>query len=281
MLNNNAVYIEKSSGENVRIINEDLNFYELNNSVRIKKDIFEKKYEKQVEVDPNEFFQKQAAEPFMDMFNKIKNYNTNNIVENNLSNQTYINNNTETSNNEIHEARISNEEKERILRENREFLLKNQPKEIQEKYNKDINNDYIDNESNIDIKDNIYEEKNSIVTINKTNEKNIVNKVDPVSMMFKMFKNNYSVKLNIEIEENIPNPQFISIIQENVDTDAIEYYSKIISDKLLNNPDKIKIDIYNQLKEIINNDLNNVPKEHKEPKEPKDTNKTSKLNNKK
>jgi hypothetical protein len=45
------VYIDKSTGENVKIINEDTNFYTLDNSVRIKKEIFTKKYEQKVEID--------------------------------------------------------------------------------------------------------------------------------------------------------------------------------------------------------------------------------------
>ena len=79
--------------------------------------------------------------------------------------------------------------------------------------------------------------------------------VDPIQMMFKMFKSNYPVKLNLEIEENIPNPTFIGMVQENVEADAVEYYANLISDKLLNDPAKLKIEIYNQLKSIINKEL--------------------------
>jgi hypothetical protein len=80
-------------------------------------------------------------------------------------------------------------------------------------------------------------------------------KVDPIQMMFKMFKNNYPVKLNVEIEENIPNPTFIGMVQENVEADAVEYYAKVISDKLLKDPTKLKDEIYKQLKSIIDKEL--------------------------
>ena len=80
-------------------------------------------------------------------------------------------------------------------------------------------------------------------------------KVDPIQMMFKMFKNNYPVKLNVEIEENIPNPTFIGMVQENVEADAVEYYANLISEKLLKDPTKLKTEIYNQLKSIINKEL--------------------------
>jgi hypothetical protein len=79
--------------------------------------------------------------------------------------------------------------------------------------------------------------------------------VDPIKMMFKMFKNNYPIDLNITIKENIPKPTFIGMVQENVEADAIEYYSNLISDKLLKNPKELKEQVYKQLKEIINTEL--------------------------
>ncbi len=39
------VFVDKSTGEEVRIVNEDVNFYVLDNRVSIKKDVFAKKYE--------------------------------------------------------------------------------------------------------------------------------------------------------------------------------------------------------------------------------------------
>ena len=77
-------------------------------------------------------------------------------------------------------------------------------------------------------------------------------KVDPIQMMFKMFKNNYPVKLSVLIEENIPNPTFIGMVQENVEADAIEYYANKILNNLLKDPSKLKTEIYNQLKNSMN-----------------------------
>jgi hypothetical protein len=45
------------------------------------------------------------------------------------------------------------------------------------------------------------------------------------------------------------------MVQENVEADAIEYYAKLISDKLLKDPNRLKEIIYNQLKQIINAEL--------------------------
>ena len=75
----------------------------------------------------------------------------------------------------------------------------------------------------------VFEATTTVITPPKPPE----SKVDPIQMMFKMFKNNYPVKLNVEIEENIPNPTFIGMVQENVEADAVEYYAKVISDKIL------------------------------------------------
>ena len=66
-------------------------------------------------------------------------------------------------------------------------------------------------------------------------------------MMFKMFKNNYDIKLTFEIEEKIADPAFIKMVMENVEGDAIEYYTKKILDKILKEPLKLKKEIYEQL----------------------------------
>jgi hypothetical protein len=83
---------------------------------------------------------------------------------------------------------------------------------------------------------------------NQHNTQQIVQpQIDPLQMMFKMFKNNYDVDINLDVKEKIADPVFIKMIMENVEGDAIEYYTKIILDKLLKNPLKLKKEIYTQL----------------------------------
>lgn len=57
------------------------------------------------------------------------------------------------------------------------------------------------------------------------------------------------------MKEKIPNPQFIGMVQENVEADAIEYYANLMSKKILSDPNMLKDEIYKQLKSIINTEL--------------------------
>ena len=74
------VFVDKATGEQVRIINEDTNFYVLDNSVSIKKDVFSRKYEERFEVDPNAFFKpKLSADPLLNMAQQLKSMDTSKI----------------------------------------------------------------------------------------------------------------------------------------------------------------------------------------------------------
>lgn len=245
-------YSDKKTGEKVEIINEDINFYELDNGVRIKKEIFLKRYDEIAQVDPNSFFQPKSIsnDPLVNLANQLKNIDTSKISDN--SDGTKIKYvppvvladsstpNTTIANTQTEEViQLTPEQRKNMLEEWRKTQPGAQIPEVQEK---NWDEDYRFNP----------EEKEK--PINKAQEP----KVDPMKMMFKMFKSNFPIKLNIEVEENIPNPTFISMIQENVEVDAVEYYANLISDKLLKDPTKLKSEIYNQLKKIIDNELETI-----------------------
>jgi len=242
-----SVFIDKSTGEQVKIVNEDTNFYVLDNNVRIKKDIFPKRYNQSVEVDPTSFFQPSFStnDPLLNLANKIKNLDSSKVPEtdttgtkikytepvvisDNSMSQMAAKPQTESN------IPLSSEEKKAMLEEWRRTQPGAQIPEIQDKNWDDDR--FLNGDKPIVVKE-------------------PEPKVDPIQMMFKMFKSNFPVTLNLEIVENIPNPNFIGMIQENVDADAVEYYANLISDKLLKDPEKLKTEIYNQLKCIINKEL--------------------------
>lgn len=235
-------YFDKKTGEKVEIINEDVNFYTLNNGIRIKKDIFYNKYEEHVEVNPDDFFKPASVsnDPLLNLANQLKNMDTSKISDNSEGTKIkyvppVVISDTSMPNRPVQKQQVEQpiqltpEEKKAMLDEWRRTQPGAQIPEVQER-NWD---DRFDTE---------------------VKEKPIVKeepKVDPVKMMFGLFKNNYPVKLNLEIEENIPQPVLIGQIQENIEVDAIDYYSEIIVNKLIKDPSKLKTEIYNQLKKII------------------------------
>lgn len=244
------VYVDKTTGEQVKIVSEDAINYALDNGVRIKKDVFPKRYNEQLEVNPDSFFATKytQSDPLANIANQLKNLDTNAIKDPPAAGtQVKILQPTVTlADNSMSQTAVKQqqiEEQIHLTPDQKKAMLaewaKTQPgaqiPEIQEK-NWDEDERFLNGDKPISVKP-------------------PEPKVDPIQMMFKMFKSNYPVKLKLEIEENIPNPTFIGMVQENVEADAVEYYANLISEKILNDPSKLKIEIYEQLKTIINKEL--------------------------
>lgn len=256
------IFVDKQTGEQVKILNEDVNFYALDNSVRIKKDIFHKKYEEKSEIDPNMFFQpKHTSNPLANIADQIMNLDTSRINDSNApatqvkyTPPVVIADSSLPPGASVKQPQseapiiLSPEEKKMMLENWRRTQpgaqVLDQPKNWDEEENNQLNNETVETPIKPLIKE---------------------TKIDPLQMMFKMFKSNYPVSIKIVIDEKIPNPTFISMVQENVEGDAVEYYAKLISDKFLSDPSKLKSEIYKQLKEVIDNELQIVPKVEKKP----------------
>lgn len=249
----NKIYIDKSSGEQVSIIKEDTNFYKLSNDISIKKEIFEKKYEIMKEIDPNSFFKQQysSSDPLNKIAEQIKNLDINNIKDDNKSPGSHIKYNPPVV---LADSSMSQDDLRRQQQEEENIkITPEQKKQMLEEWRKNQPGAQIPQIQN----KNWDEEEDKFLALNSQKAPEEIKKevkVDPIQMMFKMFKNNFPIKLNIEIEENIPNPAFIGMIQENVEADAIEYYANMISNKIIKDETKLKTEIYNQLKKIINSD---------------------------
>lgn len=246
-----SVYKDKQTGEKVRIIKEDNNFYTLDNEVKIKKETFAKRYSQTDEIDPDDFFKPRTA--IEQLAHNIKSMDTSKVSESGEPTKikykppTVIQDN---SRNETGEStiQISEDQKQRMIEE---WKMKQELGEKGAKPPPFINQTETDN-SYIEYEMPGQGEGNLRQTNTSTTEPTISNPtnstIDPMQMMFKMFKNNYNVKINLEFQEKIANPQFIQMIMENVEGDAVEYYTKIIMDKIIKNPLKLKKEIYRQLK---------------------------------
>ena len=241
-------YYDVSTGENINILNEDINFYTLSNGVRIKKDVFLKRYEERQEIDPNNFFKSNFSnDPLYNLANKIKSMDTSNVSDNDSGTKVKYTPPVVLSDTSLPPGAVLKQPQV----EEQISLTPDQKRAMLEEWKRTHPGAQIN-----DVQNRTWEDENE-ETKPVYEQKNIKPepKVDPLQMMFKMFKNNYPIKLNLVIEENIPNPSFIGMIQENVEADAIEYYSNLISDKILKDTKKLRVDIYNQLKEIVNNEL--------------------------
>lgn len=246
----NKTYIDNSTGEQVRIINEETNFFVLDNSVRIKKDIFDKKYHESLEIDPNSFFAPKytSNDPLVNLANQIKNIDSSKVSEVAGGSQVKYNPPVVLSDNSMSSQAVKQPQVEEAIP-----LTPEQKKAMLEEWRRTQPGAQIPEVQNKDWDDERFLNGDKPIVVQPVKEPEP--KVDPIQMMFKMFKSNYPVKLSVKIEENIPNPTFIGMVQENVEADAVEYYANLISDKILKDPSKLKSEIYDQLKSIINKEL--------------------------
>jgi hypothetical protein len=75
--------------------------------------------------------------------------------------------------------------------------------------------------------------------------------IDPTEMMFKTFKRNHEIKINVEFTDKIANPDFIKLMMENMDGDIVGFYKKSITDNIMNNFKIIEDEIEKQIKKEI------------------------------
>ena len=248
----NGIFVDKSTGEEIRITNEDAGgFYVLDNGIRIKKEIFSNKYEQSTHIDPTTFFQTPSKDPLLNLANQIKNLDSSKmsdksdggtqikinplmVLSDNSMSQSPIQS-SQPSQDGVTNANMTPEQKRTYLAEWAKTQPGAQIPEIQNRNWEEEEERFLNGDKPIQPRVDIP----------------VIPQVDPIKSMFKMFKNSYPVKINIEIEEKIPSPAFIGIIQENIETDAIEYYANLIADKMLSDPSVLRTQIYDQLKSII------------------------------
>jgi hypothetical protein len=74
---------------------------------------------------------------------------------------------------------------------------------------------------------------------------------DPAEMMFKSFKRNHDITINIKIKDKIGNPDFIKMMIENMDGDVVGFYKNLIMNKIMSDTNIIEDAIENSIKKAI------------------------------
>ena len=72
---------------------------------------------------------------------------------------------------------------------------------------------------------------------------------DPMKIMFKNIKKNTDLKISFDINDKIPRPDFIEMMEDSYEVSLIEYLADEFTKKILDNPSIIK----DKIKEEINN----------------------------
>lgn len=76
-------------------------------------------------------------------------------------------------------------------------------------------------------------------------------KQDPIIEMFKNVKRNKEFKISIDIENKIPRPDFIEMMEDSYNTSIIDFLATEFTDEILKNPSIIKDKIIQEIKRIV------------------------------
>jgi hypothetical protein len=94
----------------------------------------------------------------------------------------------------------------------------------------------------------------SAVQINSVmNNNNVTSNsfMDPMIALFKRTKMNTDFKINLDINNKIPNINYIKMMEESCDISIIEYLATEFTENLLKNPNQIKDKIVDELRKLI------------------------------
>ena len=87
---------------------------------------------------------------------------------------------------------------------------------------------------------------------NVVNRDIVIPKVeDPIVTMFKNCKRNTDFKISIDIENKIPRPDFIEMMEDSYTTSIIEFLANEFTNNILNNPNIIKDKIISEINRIV------------------------------
>ena len=269
----------------VTILKDDNNFVHLSDGTMVKKDKFLAKYQPVIgetainesmeikqpqqpqqpqvnsdEIDPASFFSQSAVSEMTDTF---KNADTNqfnenrqtNIIKNGMPSNTQqpINNPTNSQNSSSSDGIVTIKQDPKLLEI--EQIYENEKFAYGEEEANKRRLGRIAQHQGIGQK----KETNTQVNINgqeqvQTNTQITQQQIDPSEMMFKSFKRNFDIDINITIKDKIANPDFVKMMMENMNGDIIGYYKKIIMNNILGDVQIIENEVEKSIKKAIYGD---------------------------
>jgi len=105
----------------------------------------------------------------------------------------------------------------------------------------------------------------------QNNQYSIQKELDPSEIMFKTFKRNHDISINLTIKDKIGKPEFVRMMMENIEGDIIKYYKTLIMNNIMNNIKYIENEVEKNLKYEIFGIIDEEPKQktNKKPRKPR------------
>ena len=272
--------------EVVTVIGDNGVFYNLSNGANIKKDIFFAKFTEMI--DTENFFQQQSAAGLSDLTEKLRTVDTSKVAD--------IGGNIPPGVRVIQQA-VS--EQVAAPPEYREMLLR---RFEQEQSHKDLsqykvyeNEDdsaadferrsqqsqppqrprpqppvYQDPYHQVDssyAQSPVYQPEQQIMEGSEQNQQQSYLSPEEESFrFFKGFKRAYPIKLAVDFDERIAEPNFIRMMVTNMEGDIIKFYTKEIMNRIYNDPGFLENKIYDKLKSLVFEEEQVKPKKPRSPK---------------
>ena len=122
-------------------------------------------------------------------------------------------------------------------------------------YNMPLNDNTVSNPLNDNIPSNPINNASQSTISNITQRNTVTDDVDDSYKMFKTFKRNYDISININIDDKISKPEFIKIMADGLEGDIVQYYSEEILKKILSDIPLIQKKIYDQIYKEVYGDF--------------------------
>lgn len=105
----------------------------------------------------------------------------------------------------------------------------------------------------------------------QNNQYSIQKELDPSEIMFKTFKRNHDISINLTIKDKIGKPEFVRMMMENIEGDIIKYYKTLIMNNIMNNIKYIEDEVEKNLKYEIFGIIDEGPKQktNRKPRKPR------------
>ena len=236
----NKKFVDLSTNETVKVIDQFENIAVLNNKTRIDvRRLTDTTYFDEY-IDPQSFFGERDYSIFTDKIKSIPN-DILEKIDDNINQSAII------------EVDIADEK--RALQRKADELYKSE-NPIQ-KANSQLEKfkDIIDEEPYVDPKPFI-QPVVQVTTVTPSTPSPIQVVSDPIINMFKNTKKNTDFKLTISFEDKIPRLDFIEMMEDSYETSIIDYLSSEFTNQILSDPSFIK----RQIKEEINRMISNLGK---------------------
>lgn len=275
----NKKFTDLRSNQVVKVIDqfEDILIFDDKRKVKANELLNSNVYQEYI--DPEEFFRRDTiVNPFRILADKIRNSTEQKNLERSTEFENNIGTNTTVGHEDITIPYDEEEEKRILIEKAKKIFEKNAQEEARKQRTKIENimrdrNDMLQEdpmsmgqESNLSFSNDLNniqklsndnrfmrtEEDNSNGTFVATK---ITSSDDPIIQMFRNVKRNTDLNFTIKLSNKIPRLDFIEMMEDSYNTSIIDFLAEEFTNTILQNPDRIKDKIMNEIKSLVKDNM--------------------------